>query len=121
LAALPQLQKVVDIGHWVQLLLLCLSLQLHVIISTGWIQFSIVTSQLSVIGWSELPYYGYFAKGLACDFSLPPRDHISPMGNTCLHSDTVRYDREYIAYRIGEIGVLCVRYVLLPGPVGDIW
>jgi len=45
LAALPHLQKVVDLGHSVHIHLLRLSLHLHVIISTGRIHYWVVTRQ----------------------------------------------------------------------------
>ena len=60
-----------------------------------------------------------FAKSVTCGFRLPPADHFSPKGVTGLHSDTVRYDREYVMSHIGEIGVLWVRFFLLPPPVSD--
>jgi len=39
-------------------------------------------------------------------------------GKTGLHSDTMWYEREYVARHIGEIGVLWVRFLLLSPPVG---
>jgi len=76
--------------------------------------------QNPVIGSGELPYNDFFAKGLACGLWLPPADIISAMGNTGLHSDTMRYDREYIAFHIGVINVRLVRFILLTPPVGYI-
>jgi hypothetical protein len=44
--------------------------------------------------------------GFTCGFLLPPSDYISLKGNAVLHSDIVRYDREYISCHIGEISIL---------------
>ena len=61
---------------------------------------------------------GFFAMGLACGFWLPPANHISAMGKTGLHSDTMWYDREDVLRHIGDIGVLWVSFLLLTPPVG---
>jgi len=44
--------------------------------------------------------------GLACGFWLPPADNILAKGITGLHSNAMRYDRDYVVHHIGEISVL---------------
>jgi len=51
---------------------------------------------------------------------MHPADTVSRNGKTCLISDTMWYDREFIACRITELGVLWVHGLLVMPPVGDI-
>jgi len=59
-----------------------------------------------------------FPKGSRLWFWLPPADNISAKGKSGFHSDTMKYDREYVARNIGEISVLWVRFLLLVPPIG---
>jgi len=59
LAALPHLQKVVDLGHCVQFSFLRLCLQFHVVFSFCVIKCCEIACQYSVIGSSKLPYYDF--------------------------------------------------------------
>jgi len=105
LAALPHLQKVVNLGHSVRFPFLHLCLHFRVVFCVCCIQIWVSACHNPVIGSSKLPYNDLFAQGLACGFSLPPADNISAQGKTGLHSATMWYDREYVTRRIGEIGV----------------
>ena len=58
------------------------------------------------------------ARNLACGVWLPPADNLSAEGYTGRDSDTMWYDREYVAHHIGEIRVLWVHFPLLTSPVG---
>jgi len=118
MAALPHLQKVVNLGHSVQCPFLRLFLHFRVVFCVCGIQFRVSACLNPVIGSSKLPYDDFFAKGLACGYWLPPANHNSAKGKTGLHSDTMWYDREYVARHIGEIGVLWVRFLLLAPPIG---
>ena len=55
LAALPHLQKVVDLGHSVQFSSLCLSLHFRVVFCVHCIQCWVIACQYPVIGLSKLP------------------------------------------------------------------
>jgi len=120
LALLPHLRKVVDLSQSVKLPVLHISLHFQVIVSICRIQCLVITCQYPVIGPSRLPYDDIFAKGFACGFWQPPADNVLSKGKTGLHSNTMWYDREYIPWHIGEIGVLPVCFILLMPPVGDI-
>jgi len=63
-------------------------------------------------------YKDFFAKGLACAFWLPSADNISAKTKTCLHSDTMWYDWEYVTRLIAEIGVRWLRFLLLTPLIG---
>jgi hypothetical protein len=52
-------------------------------------------------------------KGVRCGVWQPLAKYISPEGNTGLHPDTMMCDREYDAFHIEQISVLCVRFLLL--------
>jgi len=82
------------------------------------IQCRVIAWHDCVIGSSKLPYNDFFTKDLACGYSLPPADDVSPTGNTGLHTDTMWYDGEYVACHMAEIGTLWVRFLLMPPPVG---
>jgi len=69
---------------------------------------------------SKLAYCYLFTKGPTCGIWLPPANYISPQGNTDLHSDTMWYDRESIAFHSREISVLWVCFLLVVPPVRDI-
>jgi len=97
-----------------------LSLHFRVAICVHHIECWVIACQYLIIGFSKLPYNNIFAKGLNCGFWLPPADNISPKGQTGLHSDTIWFDREYIACHIGVIGLLWFCFLLLAPPVGDI-
>jgi len=62
-----------------------------------------------------------FINGLACGFWLSPTKDISLEGKSGFQPDTMWYDREYAACHIGDIGVLWVRFILLPPPAGYVW
>jgi len=109
-----------NLGHTEQSPFLPLFLYFRVIFCVGGIQLCISTCQKSVTGSSELPYNYFFAKGLACGSWPPPANNISAKGKTGLHSDTMWYDREYVARHIGEIGVLWVRFLLLEPSIGHV-
>ena len=81
-----------DLGHSMQFLFLCLSLQFEVIIGLRPIQYRVIACQYPIIGAGLLPYYNLFPKGFACGFGLPPAHNVSSKGKTGLHSDTMRYD-----------------------------
>jgi len=119
-ATLPHRQKVIDLFCLVQLLSRCLFLRRYVFISTGCLKYSGVASEWCVIGSRELCYYIMFAQGPAFGLWLPAPDLISPTRLTGLHSNVVRYDKEYVACHIGVIGALCVHFFLLETKVGDI-
>jgi len=119
-ATLPHLQKVLDLGHSVRFPDLRLCLHFWVVFSVCRIQFCLVAWQNPAIGSSELPYNDSFAKCVTCGFWLPPADNILPKLQTGLHSDTMWYDREYVARHIGEISVLWVLFLLLPPPVRSV-
>jgi len=121
LAALPHLQKVVNVGHSVQFPCLRLFLHFLVLFCVSGIQFWVSACQNPVIGSSKLPDNNSFTKGLACGFWLPPSNNISAKGKTGLQSDTMWYDREYVTSHIGEIGVFCVRFLPLSPTIGYVW
>jgi len=77
--------------------------------------------QYSIIGSCKLSYNDFSTKCLPCGVSLPPATNATHKGKTGLHSDTMWYDREYIACPSREIGVLCAHFVLLVLLVSDIW
>jgi len=77
LAALPHLQKVINLGHSVQFPFLRLFLHFHVVFCVHCIQFWVRACQNAVIGSSKLPYNHIFEKSLACGFWLPSADDIS--------------------------------------------
>jgi len=110
----------VNLGHSVQFPLLCLSLQFQVGIGFRPIQYWVIASQYSIVRASILPYYNLFLKGLPCGCWLPPANNVSSKGKTGLHSNTMRYDWEYVVCHIGEIGVLRVRFLLLSPLARDI-
>jgi hypothetical protein len=58
--------------------------------------------------------------GLTCGFQPPPFNNVSPKGTSGLHSDTMWYDRKYVACHIGDVGLLWVCFVLRVPPVGNI-
>jgi len=105
------------LGIPVQFLVLRVFLHFWVVPCVVGMQFWVSTSQNPVIGLSKLPFKDSFAIGLACGCWLPPAAKISGKGNTGLHSDTMRYDREYVACDIGEIRVQWVCFLLLMPPV----
>jgi len=84
------------------------------------IQYRIIPYQYPIMGWCIQPSNDFFAKRLACGFGLPPSDTVLLKGKTVLHSDTMWYDRKYVARHIGEIGILWVCFLLLVPPVGNI-
>jgi len=94
------LQKVVNLTHSVQIPFCRLFLHFRVVFCGHGIQFRVSAFQNPVIGLSTLPYNHFFAKGLACGFSLPPANNISAKGKTGLHSDTMWHEREYVARHI---------------------
>jgi hypothetical protein len=113
LAALPHLQTVVDHGHSVQLSFLSFSLQFYVVFSFGHIQHWIIACQYSVIRTGVPPQNDFFAMTLAYGFRLPSSDNIPRKGKTRHHSDTIRYDSEYVLCHIGELNVIWVCFYLL--------
>jgi len=52
---------------------------------------------------------------------VPQANDILAKGKAALHSDTMWYDREYVARHIGEIGVLAVGFLLLSPSIGYVW
>jgi len=119
-AALPHLQKVVNLSHSVQFPFLRIILHLRVVFCMWSIQFPVSACQNSNFGSSKLADNEFFAKGLACGFSLPPPNNISAKGKTGLQSETMWYDRDYVASHVGTIGVLLVRFLLLAPPISDV-
>jgi hypothetical protein len=103
--ALPPLQEGGNLRHSVRSRFLRLFLHIRVVICIRGIQFCVSACQNPVIGSNELPGNDFFAKGLAWGFGLPLPSNISAMGKTGLHSDTIWYDREYVARHTGEIGI----------------
>jgi len=73
------------------------------------------------MGLSKLSYIEFFTMGLTCGFWLLPAANISPMGEAGFHSHMMRYDRQYVASNIDEIGGLWECYLFLIPPVGDVW
>jgi len=118
LAALTHLQKVVDLAHSVQCPLLRLFLHFWVVACVSRIRYWVISLHNPNIGSSKPPDNNFFAKGLACDFWLPPSNQIGPKWRTVLYSDTIWYDTDYVACHIGMISVHWVRFVLLAPPVG---
>jgi hypothetical protein len=118
LAALPHLQKVMNLGHSVQFPFLRLFLHFRVVFSVCGIQFRVRACQNPSIASSKIPYDDFFGKGLACGFWLPPANNILAKGKTGLHSDNMWYDREYVPRHIGEISVLSVHFLLMSPPIG---
>lgn len=80
LAALPRLQKVVDLGHSVQLSVHSFSLQFYVVFSFRSIQYRIIAGKFPVVVSCILHHNDCLMEGLACGFQLPPSDNISPKG-----------------------------------------
>jgi len=117
-AALPHLQKVVNLGHSVQFSFLCLCLHFRVIFCVHGIQFWVSACQNPVSGSSKLRYNNFFAKDLTIGFWLPPANSISAEGKTGLHSNTMWYDREYVVQHIREIDVHWVHSSLFAPPIG---
>jgi len=120
LAALPHLQQFIDFGHSVQFPFLHILLHVWVVFCVCCIQCGGIACQNPVISSSKLPYNDIFVKGFGCGFWLPPADNIPPKGITGLHSNTMWYDREYVACHIGEISVIWVCILLLAPAVGYI-
>jgi len=120
LAALSQLQNVVDLGHTVQFSFLRLFLQFQVISIFCGIQWCTIFCEYSLIGSSNLSDYNFFQKCPANSIRLSPANHVSPKGKTGLHSDSMSYNRVYVVCHIGEIDVLWVHFILLAPPVSDI-
>jgi hypothetical protein len=120
LAALLHLQTVMGLGHSLQFDFLCVFLQFQVGFSFCCLQFYVIVCQYSVIGWSKLPNYDFFPKGLPSGYRLSPADHFSPKVNAGIHLDSMWYDREYVACHVGVIGLLWVYFLLLTPPVGYI-
>jgi len=113
-------QKVVDLCHSLQFSFLRILLQFQVVVSFRGIQCCTIAHQYSIFDLSKLPNYDLFPKCLASGFRLSPANNISSKRKPGLHSDTMWYNREYVASHIGEIGVLWVRFLLLPPSVGYI-
>ena len=82
--------------------------------------YRVIACQYPIIGANILPYYNLFPKGFACGFWLPPADNVLSKGKTGLHSDSMRYDWEYVACHIGEIGILSVHVLWLSPACCDI-
>ena len=118
LAALPHLQKVVNLGHCVQFPFLSLCLHFWVVFCVHGIQFWVSACQNDIIGSSKLPDNEFFAEGLAWGLGLPPANDFSAKGKTGLHSDTIWSDGKWVVRHIGEIGVFWVRFFLLVPPIG---
>jgi len=118
LAALPHLQKVVNLGHSVQVPFLYLFLHFGEVFCVCGIPFCVSACQNTVIGSSELPYNDFFTKGLASGLWMPPANNILAKGKTGLHSDILCYDREFVVPHIGQISILWVRVLLLGPPIG---
>jgi hypothetical protein len=68
LAALPYLQKVVNLGHFVQYPFFGLFPDFRVVFCIRGIQFRVSACQNPVIGSGELPYNDLFVQCLACGF-----------------------------------------------------
>jgi len=118
LPSVTHLYTVVDSGHSGQWPVLCVFDHFRVVFCVCYIQFWVGVCQNPVIDSSKLPSNDFFTNDLACGFWLATAENISAKYNTGLHSDTMWYDTEYVAHHIWEIGVLCVRFLLLTPPVG---
>jgi len=120
LAALPHLQKVMDLGHSVQFSFLCFSLQFYVIFGFGRIESRIIACRYPGIASWVLPHNDSWAKGLACGNWLPLSNNVSPRRKTGLLSHTMWYERQYVVCHIAEIGIHWPCFFLLVPPVGNI-
>jgi len=117
LAALPHLQKGMDLSLTVQFWFLRLFLQFEVIFCFCSIRCCTITNQYSGISSSKQPNYDIFPQHLASSFGLSPANNISPKGKSGLHSDTMWYNRQYVASHVAEIGKLCVSSFFLASAV----
>jgi hypothetical protein len=120
LAAMSNLQNIVELGHSEQFSFLGPSLQSKVILGICRIQCRIATSQDPVIISGKLSYNYCVTQGLVCGFWLPSADTVSPNGSTCNYSKVMWYDTEYVEWHIGEIRIVCVCFLLSLLPVGEI-
>jgi len=77
LAALPHLQKVVDLGHSVQFAFFRCFLYYQVVLCVCRLQCWVIACQDPDIGSSKPPYSDFFVKSLTCAFWPPPADNIS--------------------------------------------
>jgi len=95
-------------------------LHFRVVFSVHYLQCWDITHEYLIIGFSKLPYSQFFANGLACNCWLPPANNVLAKGKSGLHSDTMWYDKEYVACHIGQISVHSVRLLLVAPPVSYI-
>jgi len=116
-AVLQHLQEVVNFSHSEQLPFVRLWILFRVVFCVRCILFLVRACLNSVIGASKLPYNNLFAKGLTCGYWLTPVDNMSAKGETGLHSSTMWDDTGYGKRHIGQIGVLCIHFIMLTPPV----
>ena len=63
----------------------------------------------------------HFHEGFRPGFWLPLANNMSTKRSTGLHSDTMWYDREYVARHIGGNGVHWVHFLLLVSSISYVW
>jgi len=120
LAALPHRQNVVDFHHSEQFAFLNPFLQFQVMFGVHGIHSWIIACQYFAIGSSKLPHYGIFPKCPTSGSRLSPADSVSPIGIAGCCSDTMLYDRHYVACHIEVISALWVHFLFLTPPISDI-
>jgi len=119
-AALPHLQRVVDLGPSVRLSFHHHNFLVWFFLSIHRIQCWVIACQVHIISYCLLPYDNFVSQSLAYAYWLPPANNILPQGQTSLKYDRIWYDSVYIACQIGKITLFWMHVLFSFPPVADI-